>query len=82
MKDSGITRKIDELGRVVIPIELRRALDISEKDFIQIYTEEDKIILKRHSKSCLFCTNNTEDELIEYKGKPICKSCVEGMPKV
>ena len=54
MKATGIVRKVDELGRVVLPIELRRNLDINEKDALEIYVDEDKIILKKYEPECIF----------------------------
>ena len=79
MKSTGIVRKVDELGRVVIPIELRRTLDINIKDPLEIYVDSDRIILKKYepSCSCVFCGSG--DDLTKYKGKPICKQCVESM---
>ena len=79
MKSTGIVRKIDELGRVVLPIELRRTYDLAVKDAIEIYTEDDKIILKKFQKSCIFC-GETED-LTDYKGKTICSKCLEELKK-
>ena len=73
MKSTGILRKVDELGRVVIPIELRNKLDIHEKDPLEIYVEGNDIILRKFQPNCIFC-GNTED-LIEYKGKLVCKNC-------
>lgn len=73
MKSSGIVRKVDELGRLVLPIELRRTFDIAIKDPIEIYTEDDKIILKKFQRSCVFCGN--DNELVDYKGKTICQDC-------
>lgn len=73
MKSTGIVRKVDELGRIVLPIELRRTYDLAVKDAIEIYTEDDKIILKKFQRSCTFC-GNTEN-LIDYKGKSICADC-------
>lgn len=60
-------------GRLVIPIDIRRKLDIQEKDAIEIYTNEDTIILKKVTPTCLFCSN--EKNLLEYKGKLICENC-------
>ena len=73
MKSTGIVRKVDELGRIVLPIELRRTYDLAVKDAIEIYTEDDKIILKKFQRSCIFC-GNTEN-LVDYKGKSICADC-------
>ncbi len=74
MKATGITRKIDELGRIVIPIELRRTLDLEEKDSLEIYVEEDRIILKKYKQTCSFCAN--ADNLVDFKGKYICPECI------
>ncbi len=75
MKSTGIVRKIDSLGRFVIPIELRNVLEISTSDSIEIFTDEDKIILKKYQPACLFCGN--ADDITYYKGKLICKNCLE-----
>ena len=75
MKSTGIIRKVDELGRIVIPIELRTQLNISEKNPIEIYVDGDSIILKKYEKSCFFCENSKN--LTEYKGKLICNKCIQ-----
>jgi len=77
VKSTGIVRKVDELGRVVIPIELRRTLDIEEKDSLEIYVDGDKIILRKYEPACIFCGN--ADEVRIYKEKNICESCLEEM---
>ena len=77
MKSTGIVRKVDELGRVVIPIELRRTLDIEEKDALEIYVEGEHIILKKYSPACIFCDDARD--VTQYKGKNICKSCLTEM---
>ncbi len=73
MKSTGIVRKVDELGRVVIPIELRRTLDIAEKDALEIYVDEEHIILKKYEPACIFCGNARD--IFNYKGKNICPDC-------
>jgi len=75
MKSTGIIRKIDELGRVVIPIELRTNLGIKVKDSIEIYVDNQNIILKKHEPNCIFCgsSKNTSNIL----NKLICRSCLE-----
>lgn len=73
MKSTGVVRRVDELGRIVIPIELRRNLDISEKDALEIYVESDHIILKKYEPACIFCGN--AKDIQNFKGKNICKSC-------
>ena len=77
MKSTGIVRRIDELGRIVLPIELRNKMDIKTKDSIEIFVEEDKIILKKYVPACLFCGN--ADDVILFKGKLVCKQCLGEM---
>ncbi|MEG2144371.1 MAG: AbrB/MazE/SpoVT family DNA-binding domain-containing protein [Oscillospiraceae bacterium] len=77
MKSTGIVRKIDDLGRIVLPIELRRTLDIAERDSLEIYVDEASIILKKYQPSCVFCGNS--DNLSEYKEKIICEKCVKAI---
>lgn len=74
MKSTGIVRRVDELGRVVIPIELRRTLEIAEKDALEIYVDGEQIILKKYQPACIFCGNAKDVE--NYKGKNICQSCL------
>lgn len=73
MKSTGIVRRVDELGRVVIPIELRNKFDIKEKDPIEIYVDGTSIILKKFEQNCIFCGNSKN--LLEYKDKLICEKC-------
>ena len=75
MKSTGIVRKVDELGRIVLPIELRRTLDIDIKDSLEIYVDDSRIILKKYEPTCIFCGegNNT----VNYQDKNICKDCLE-----
>ena len=80
MKSTGIVRKVDELGRVVIPIELRRTLQIAEKDALEIYVDGEKIILKKYEPACIFCGN--ADNVRNYRDKNICESCLEEMRRV
>ena len=75
MKSTGIVRKVDELGRIVLPIELRRVMDIQIKDSLEIMTEDDRIILKKYETSCVFCSS--KENLEEFKGRCICKKCRE-----
>ena len=77
MKSTGMIRRVDELGRVVIPKEIRNKLDIQEKDPIEIYVQEDCVILKKYESNCIFC-GNTKD-LIEYREKLICKKCLKDL---
>lgn len=73
MKATGIIRRVDELGRVVIPIEIRNQFNIVEKDPIEIYVDGSSIILKKYEPNCVFC--NSTENLIEYKDKLVCKNC-------
>ena len=73
MKSTGIVRKVDDLGRVVIPKETRQIFSINEKDALEIFTDEDMILLKKYSPGCMFC-NNVKN-LTVFKGKHICEEC-------
>lgn len=75
MKSTGIVRKVDELGRIVLPIELRRTLGIEEKDRIEIFVDGESIILRKYQPACIFCDNARD--IINYKGKNICPDCIK-----
>ncbi len=75
MKATGIVRKVDELGRIVLPIELRRTLNINIKDPLAIFVDEDTIVLKKYEPACIFCGN--AKDVINIKGKNVCKDCVK-----
>lgn len=74
MKSTGVVRRVDDLGRIVIPIELRRTLDIDIKDALEIYTEGECVILKKYSPACIFC--GEAKNVINYKGKNLCSKCI------
>lgn len=74
MKSTGIVRKVDELGRIVIPIELRRTLDIEQRDALEIYVDGASIVLKKYQPACIFCDDARD--VINYKGKNICRNCI------
>lgn len=74
MKSTGIVRNIDELGRIVIPKEIRKINDLSEGEAIEIFVDGNSIILKKYSKNCIFC--GCKKEIVEYKDKSICKKCL------
>jgi transcriptional pleiotropic regulator of transition state genes len=74
MKSTGIVRKVDELGRIVLPIELRRTLDIAEKDSLEIYVDDDRIILRKYEPTCVFC--GSSKDVLSFKGKNICPNCL------
>lgn len=77
MKSVGIVRKVDDLGRIVIPVELRKKFDIEIKDSMEIYTEEDCIILKKYQPACIFCGD--AKNIFQFNGKNICPSCAKAM---
>lgn len=80
MKSTGIVRKVDELGRIVLPIELRRTLDIDIKDSLEIYVEDSKIVLKKYEPTCIFCGES--ENIVNYKDKNVCKSCLESLKNI
>ncbi len=77
MKSTGIVRKVDELGRIVLPVELRRTLDIAERDELEIYLDDDKIVLKKYEPSCVFCASNCN--LVCYHGRNVCMDCIQNL---
>ncbi len=79
MKSTGIVRKVDELGRIVIPIELRRTLDIDIKDSLEIFVEGSQIILKKYEPTCIFC--GAAKNLTNFKGRNVCTNCAKELGK-
>ena len=77
MKPAGVVRKMDELGRIVLPIEFRRALEIGEKDRLEFILDGDKLILKKFDESCLFCSATRD--LVTYRGRNVCVHCIRKM---
>ena len=75
MKSTGITRQVDELGRFVLPIEIRRMMGIKEKDALEIFTEDNRIILRKYEPTCTFCKN--ADHLVIFADKRICPECLQ-----
>ena len=80
MKSTGIVRKVDELGRVVLPIELRRTLVINEKDALEIFVDGHQIILQKYEPACIFCQSN--DDIVSFCGKNICRDCLSKLSKL
>ncbi len=74
MKSTGIVRKVDELGRIVLPIEMRRTLDIAEKDALEIYVEGESIILRKYQAACVFCDSTRN--IVKFKGRNVCADCI------
>lgn len=79
MKSTGIVRKLDDLGRIVIPMELRRIFGISTNDQLEIFVEEDRIVLAKYEPTCVFC--DSLDNLSEYKEKQVCGNCLPDLLK-
>ena len=80
MKSTGIVRKVDELGRIVLPIEMRRTLDIGEKDALEIYVEGSSVILKKYKPSCVFC--DATKDITVFKGKNIGPKCLKELKEL
>ncbi|MBQ0078974.1 MAG: AbrB/MazE/SpoVT family DNA-binding domain-containing protein [Eubacterium sp.] len=80
MKATGIVRKVDELGRIVLPIELRRTLNIDIKDPLEIYVDGDSIMLKKYQPACVFC--GSSDSVKQIRGKNICAACIEELKQL
>lgn len=74
LKSTGIVRKVDELGRIVLPIELRRTLGIDVKDSLEIFVDGNYIMLKKYQPSCIFC--DQAKDVVSFKGKNICPVCI------
>ncbi|MDF3000557.1 MAG: AbrB/MazE/SpoVT family DNA-binding protein [Bacillota bacterium] len=79
MKATGIVRKVDELGRIVLPIELRRTLDIEIKDPIEIYVDDESIVLKKYAPACVFCGDMKG--IRRFHDRNVCAACVNALRK-
>ena len=77
MKSTGIVRNIDELGRLVIPKEMRKKMGIGESSPVEIFVENDRIIVTKYQDSCIFCGSGTE--LSDFKDKRVCRACITEM---
>jgi transcriptional pleiotropic regulator of transition state genes len=80
MKSTGIVRKVDELGRIVIPIELRKVMDINIKDSMEIYVDTESIVLKKYVPACFFC--DSADDIVQFGGKSICRECINKLKEL
>ena len=80
MTDTGITRKVDDLGRIVIPMELRRSMGIKVRDPLPIFVEGDRIVLAKPSESCAICGATGGDQ-VAFKGRQVCSSCIKELKK-
>ena len=79
MKSTGIVRRVDELGRIVLPIELRRTLNIAERDSLEIYVDGSAIMLQKYQPACIFC--DSAKEITVFKGKNVCARCLAELIK-
>lgn len=75
MRSTGIVRKLDDLGRIVIPKETRKVLGIKEGNSLEVFTEGESIVLKKYQPGCIFCSD--VKDLVNFKGKNICKKCLK-----
>jgi len=80
MKPTGLVRKIDDLGRIVIPRELRKEMEMEVKDSVEVYVEEGNVVFKKYLPSCSFC--NSKEDIITYKGKNVCSDCVRNLKQL
>ena len=84
MKATGIVRKVDDLGRVTLPVETRKVLKIDHQDALEIYTNDDnEIVLKKYQRGCSFCERiPVTHDLKMFKGKLICDDCIKDISKI
>ena len=80
MKSTGIVRRADKLVRIVIPMETRKLLDIKQTDYLEIFTDDDKIILQKYQPACIFC--NSTDDIVYFNNKRICSECIEKLKEL
>ncbi len=80
MKVTGIVRRIDELGRIVLPSELRKTMEMNVGDSVEIFVDGNKVVLKKYQPACMFC--GSTDETVMYKDKLVCKECIEVLNKL
>lgn len=78
MKSTGMVRRVDELGRIVLPAEIRQSLDIRVKDQVEIFTEGDRVVLKKYYPACIFC--GSETDLSFFHDKRVCSACIANLP--
>jgi len=81
-KNIGMIRKLDELGRIVIPMEIRTQLGWKIRDALEIAVQGRKITLQKHEEECIFCSNNKSKELINHKGRLICCKCINSVKNI
>lgn len=74
MRNTGVRKTIDDLGRIVLPKEIRKSLDFEIRSTVELYVDGDSLIITKSKTSCVFCGSN--EELVEYKGKSVCSNCI------
>lgn len=79
MKSTGIVRRIDEVGRIVIPMEIRKSLSIDTRDPVEIFVDSNQIILRKYEPACIFCGG--ADDVRDFKGRIVCKKCAKELSK-
>lgn len=79
MKAAGYLVRVDNLGRIVIPVRIRRSMELHNDSCLELFTEDNRIIMQKYQQSCVFC--QSEDNLTEYNGKHICSTCVQNIQK-
>ena len=77
MKSTGIVRRVDELGRLVIPKEMRKKMNIADNDPVEIFVDGEKIIITKYTPFCTFC--QSDERVTEFKGRNVCRACLEEM---
>lgn len=80
MSDTGIVRRVDDLGRIVLPMELRRTLGINVRDPMSISVDGERIIVAKHADSCVLC--GTTDDIVRVKDRAICRDCVAAVQRI
>ena len=79
MKSTGIVRRVDEVGRIVLPMEIRKSLNIDTRDPVEIFVDSNQIILRKYEPACIFCGN--ADDVRIFKGRIVCKICSNELSK-
>lgn len=80
MRKNLAIREIDSIGRIVIPVQLRRALKLDKKSLVEVYIEDDHILIKKHVPTCVFC--GSEDNICKFSEKPVCRVCISKIKKL
>ena len=77
MKAAGYLVRVDNLGRIVIPVRIRRSMELESDTCLELFTEEDRIVMRKYQSTCVFC--GCDENLTEYKEKHICKDCLKAL---